>query len=119
MAEHVGASGVALESARAVLAARDRELAAADAELAEVLTGAYAAAMEAIRKLDTLSAEIEAMVAHHAAIDPHEGRELARFLLQKQREAIDILTAARADAEAKAVVLRELMTSYQHPSLSV
>ncbi len=119
MAEHVGASGAALESARAVLAARDGDLARADAELASVLSGAHAAATDAIHRLDAVSAEIEAAVAQRATMEPHEGREFARFLIQKHRETLDILTAARADADAKVVVLRQLLAHYRQPPRAV
>ncbi|GAY13956.1 DUF4226 domain-containing protein [Mycobacterium sp. shizuoka-1] len=113
MAEHAGASADALESARSWLAARDRELAEADAQLADVVSSAHAAATEAIRRLDAVNAEIEAAVAQRAELAPPEGRELARFLLAKQREVSDILTAARADSAAKAVVLQHLLDRYR------
>ncbi|BBY58533.1 DUF4226 domain-containing protein [Mycolicibacterium sarraceniae] len=113
MAEHVGASGEALEAARAVLAARENDLAAADAELADVVCGAHAAATAAIRKLDALSAQIEAAVAQRTVAAPSEGLEFARFLLAKHHEISDILTAARADADAKVVVLQQLSNQYR------
>jgi len=116
MAEHVGAAGDALDSARAQLAARDRDLADADAQLADVVASAHAAATEAIRKLDAVSAEIEAAVAQRAVTAPSEGQEFARFLIAKQHEISDILTAARADADAKVVVLQQLFDKYQVPS---
>jgi hypothetical protein len=116
MAEHLGASGEALESARSLLAARDRDLAAADAELAEVVSGAYAAATQSIRRLDAISAEIEAAVARHAVASPSEGREFARFLIAKQREVSDVVLAARADSDAKVAVLKELSGRYRVPS---
>ncbi|MBB3600995.1 hypothetical protein FHT40_000628 [Mycolicibacterium sp. BK556] len=116
MAEHVGAAGEALGAARTVLAARDRDLADADAELAEVVSSAHAAAAEAIRKLDAVHAEIESAVAQRAVTAPSEGREFARFLLAKQHEISDILTAARADADAKVAVLQQLQDRYQVPS---
>ena len=116
MAEHAGTSGV--EAARSLLAARDRDLAEADAELADVVSGAHAAATEAIRKLDAVSAEIEAAVAQRAVTAPSEGREFARFLIAKQREISDIVTAARADADTKVVVLQQLLDRYRVPSTS-
>ena len=116
MTEHVGAAGKALESARSLLAARDRELAQADAELAEVVASAHAAATEAIRKLDAVSAEIDAAVAQRTLAAPSEGREFARFLIGKQHEISDILTTARADADAKVVVLQKLLDRYWTPS---
>lgn len=118
MAEHVGASGEALASARALLAARDRELVEADAELAAVVSSAHACASEAVRKLDAVSAEIDAAVAARTVTAPSEGREFARFLLTKQHEISDILTAARADADAKVVVLQQLLDRYRVQSTS-
>jgi hypothetical protein len=118
MAEHVGASGDALAAARSLLAERDRDLAEADAQLADIVSSAHAAATEAIRKLDAVNAEIESAVAQRAVTAPSEGREFARFLLAKQREISDIVTAARADADAKMVVLQELQGRYQVPSTS-
>jgi hypothetical protein len=116
MAEHVGASADALASARSLLAARDRELAQADAELVEAVSSAHAAATEAIRKLDSIHAEIEAAVARQAVTAPIEGRDFARFLLTKQREISDILTAARAESDAKVVVVQRLVEQYRVPS---
>ncbi|BBY63901.1 DUF4226 domain-containing protein [Mycolicibacterium helvum] len=116
MAEHAGASGEALEAARSVLAVRDHDLAQADAELAAVVASAHAAATEAIRKLDAVSAEIEAAVAQRTVTAPSEGREFARFLIDKQHEISDILTTARADADAKVVVLQQLLGRYRLPS---
>lgn len=116
MAEHVGASGEAFESARSLLAARDRDLAEADAELTEVVSSAHAIAMESIRRLDTVRAEIEAAVAQRAATSPADGREFARFLLAKQHEISDIVIAARAEADAKAAVIKHLSARYQVPS---
>ena len=103
-------------AARALLAARGRDLAEADAELAEVVSGAYAAATEAIRKLNSVGAEIETAVAEHAVSGPAEGREFARLLLAKQREISDIVLAARAEADAKVVELQRLLNRYQVPS---
>lgn len=119
MAEHVGVSGEALESARSLLAARDRDLAAADAELAEAVWSAHAAATESIRRLDAVSAEIEAAVAQRAVTSPPDGREFARFLIAKQREIRDILLAARADADAKVAVFKQLSDRYRVPSTPV
>lgn len=73
MAEHAGASADALESARSLLAARDRDLAEADAELAEVVSAAHVVATEAIRKLDAINAQIEAAVARNTVTAPVEG----------------------------------------------
>ncbi|MGY4708353.1 DUF4226 domain-containing protein [Mycolicibacterium sp. CBM1] len=119
MAEHVGAAGHALDAARSALAARDRDLAAVDAELSSALAAAHAAATEAIRRLDAVGAEIEAAVAQRSVTAPSEGLEFARFLLDKHREIIDIVTAARAEAGAKAVALRHLQHRYQVPAITL
>jgi Domain of unknown function (DUF4226) len=111
-----GLSADALESARSALAARDRDLAEADRELADAVAGAHTAATEAIRRLDAVGAEIESAVSRHAALagDTAVGtREFARYLIAKQREIIDIVTRARADAAAKAVVLRGLRDRFR------
>ncbi|TGD90041.1 DUF4226 domain-containing protein [Mycolicibacterium sp. CH28] len=113
MAEHVAAAGEALEASRSALAARDRELAEADAELASVLASVHAAAVEAIGRLDRVSTEIESAVAHQLVAAPHEGREFARFLLDKHREIIDIVTVTRADAGTKAIALQHLQDRYR------
>ncbi|MCI4673963.1 DUF4226 domain-containing protein [Candidatus Mycolicibacterium alkanivorans] len=113
MAQHVGESGESLASARAVLAARDRDLADADAELSAVVAGAYATATGAARRLEAIQEEIEAGVAQRGTGTPAEGREFARFLLARQHELVDIVTAAKADAASKAAVLQQLMVRYQ------
>jgi hypothetical protein len=113
MAEHVGAAGEAFASARLLLTARDRDLAEADAELAEVVSSAYAAATEAIRRLEGLRADIEVAVAQRAVAPPVEGREFARFLIAKQREIGDVLTAARTDADAKVAAIQQLLGRYR------
>jgi len=113
MAQHVGQSGEALAAARSALAARDSDLADADRELCAVVAGAYATATDAIRRLETIRAEIAAAVSEQGVGTPAEGRAFARFLLDKQRELVDIVTAAKADAAAKAAALKQLSTRYR------
>lgn len=113
MTEHSGQTGEALQSARAVLAARDRDLADADAALSAVITGAHSAAVEAIRRIEAVQSEIEAAVACHTGDTPAQGREFARFLLDRYRELVDLGTAAKADAEAKTAALQGLLHRYQ------
>ena len=113
MTERGGQMGEALESARAVLAARTRDLADADAELSAVITGAHLAAVEAIRRIEAVQSEIEAAVAQHTGDTPAHGREFARFLLDKQRELVDLVTAAKSDAAAKTAALQGLLHRYQ------
>jgi len=113
MAQHVGQTGEALASARSALAARDRDLAAADRELFAVVAGAYAAATDAIRRVETIRAEIAAAVSGQGVGTPAEGRVFARFLLDKQRELVDIVTTAKADAAAKASAIQHLSYRYR------
>ena len=113
MAQHVGQSGEALASARSALAARDRDLADADRELSAIVAGAYATATAAIRRLEAIRAEIAAAVSGQGVGTPAEGRAFARFLLDKQRELVDIVTVAKADAAAKASSLQQLSARYR------
>jgi hypothetical protein len=113
MAQHIGTSGEAIASARAVLAARDRDLAGADGELSTILAGAYATATAAIGRLEAIRAEIETAVAQQNVGTPAQGREFARLLLDKQRELIETVTSARADADAKVFALQQLLHRYQ------
>ena len=108
-----GESGEALASARSALAARDGDLAAADRELSAVIAGAYATATEAIRRLEAIGAEIAAAVGGQSVETPAEGRAFARLLLDKQRELVDIVTAAKAGADAKVSALQQLSGQYR------
>lgn len=113
MAAHSGQSGEALEAARVALAARDRDLAEADAELAGVVSGAYAAVTDAVRRIEAIQSEIDAAVARYDADTPAQGREVARLLLDKNRELIDLVGAVKADAQAKTAALQGLLRRYQ------
>ena len=113
MAQHVGQSGEALASARSALAARDRDLAAADRELFAVVAGAYATATRAIRRVEAIRDEIAAALSAQSLGTPAQGRAFARFLLDKQREILDIVTAAGADADAKVSALQQLSYRYR------
>jgi hypothetical protein len=113
MAQHVGQSGEALASARAALAARDGDLAEADRELSAAVAGAYASATDAIWRLETIRAELAAAVSGQSVETPAEGRAFARFLLDKQRELVDIVAAAKSDAATKVTALQQLSARYQ------
>ncbi len=113
MAGNSGQSGEALDSARAALAARDRDLAEADAQLAGVISAAYTAATDAIRRIEAIQSEIDAAVAQYAGDTPAQGREVARLLLDKNRELVDLVTAVKADAQAKTAALQGLRHHYQ------
>ena len=113
MAQHADSRGRPSQSARAVLAARDSDLADADRELSAVVAGAYATATDAIRRLEAIQAEIAAAVTGQGVGTPAEGRAFARFLLDKQHELVDIVTAANADAAAKVAALEQLSARYR------
>lgn len=112
MAE-TGVGTAALARAGAALAARDAALAGADRELAQVVRDAHDLARESIRRIDSVRAEIDAAVAGFRVDDSAEGREFARFLLDKNRDLIAVVTAARAAAEAKTAALQQLTARYQ------
>lgn len=112
MAQHIGLSGQALASARSALAARDRELADADRELSEVIAGAYATATAAIRRLEEINSDIDTVAADPIGTAP-QGRELARDLLGRQRELLDIVSAAKADVAAKVTALQQLRLRFR------
>lgn len=113
MAQHTGASGEALASARSALAARDRDLADADRELSAALADAHSIATDAIGRFEAIRTEIEAAVARHGEGTPAQGRELARLLLDKQRDLVDVVTAAKAEAAAKVTAVQQLVDRYR------
>ena len=115
MAQHSGISRDALESARAALAARDRELADVDRELADAVAAAHVIAVESTRQLDAVSAQIEAAAAQQSVDSPVVAHELARFLVAKQREMIAIVSRARAEVDAKTAVLQRLTDRFRSP----
>lgn len=111
--EETGAGAGALAHAAAALAARDAALADADRELAAVVRAAHALADESIRRIESVRTHLDAAVVGRRVADPVEGREFARFLLDKNRELIAVVTAAAASAEAKTVALVQLIDRYQ------
>ncbi len=113
MAQHSGISGDALGSARAALAARDRELADVDRELAAAVAGAHAIAVEAARQLDAVSAQIETAAAQQSVDSPVVAHELARLLVAKQREMLAIVSRARAEVDAKTAALHQLTDRFR------
>lgn len=99
--------------ARAALASTDARLAAADRLLVETVRDAHRVALESRERLATIRAEIDAAVARRSVATPAAGADFGRFLLAKNREIAEIVAAARADVEAKAVVLQELAGEYR------
>ena len=107
MTQYSGETGEALATARTVLAARDRALGEADRALHDVLDDAYRLAADSIRRIEAVQSEIEAL-GPDSEVDP---RSCARLLLDRNRELIGIVTAARDGAAAKAAELQRLTAS--------
>jgi hypothetical protein len=115
MADQAGHSAIAVRAAQMALSSRFAGATEADRALAEALAGARAAALEALRRLDEIEADIESVVAHQEtlALDtPAGARELQRFLIAKQREIAAIISATAAEDEAKKAVLEGLSAGY-------
>jgi hypothetical protein len=115
MADQAGHSATAVRAAQTALLSRIAAATEADRALAEVVAGAHAAAVEALRRLDEIEADIESVVAHQdtLALDtPAGARELQRFLIVKQREIVAIISATAAEDEAKKAVLEGLSAHY-------
>ena len=104
MTQYSGETGASLAAARAALAAGDRSLGEADRALAGVLGDAHRLAVESIRRIETVQSEIDALDTG-PEVDAHS---CAHLLLDRNRELIGIITAARDDAAAKAIELQRL-----------
>ena len=98
----------ALNGVRAALAAGDEGLASADGELAAVVDSAYALAKDSLRRLEAVRAGIDAV----AQATDLEDRERARLLLERHRDIIATVTAARASAAAKTIELQRIKQRY-------
>lgn len=103
----------ALESARRALAARDADLVDADRALADAVAGAHAAAVESVRRIDAIGADLDAAVGQSPRDNPAQARELSRTLLAKNRDIAAVVTEAKAVAHSKAVELKELTERYR------
>lgn len=115
MAQDSAGTGAALAAARSALATRDSELASADRQLARTVCAAHAVATGAITRLADLAAQVEGAREQHCVESSLQARQFARFLIARQREAIDVVTAARAQAGANTVVLQRLADTYRLP----
>lgn len=102
-----------LTEAGAALAATEARLAAADRRLLDVLRAAHRVATEANQRLADIGEHIDAAAAGRSRATPASGREFGHFLVAKNREIAEIVAAARAESEAKAVVLQELVGEYR------
>ena len=115
MPEQGGHSIVAIGDRQAALSTRHAEVADADRALAVALAEAHAATVEAVRRLDGISAEIDGAVANQGALglDTAMGaREFQKFLIAKQREISAVVSTAREVGEAKKTVLDTLREQY-------
>jgi hypothetical protein len=113
MALQEGESGTELASARAALTARDADLAEADRLLVEVVAAAHALAAESIARIEAIKADLDAVASGPSPDSPAAAHDATRLLVAKQREIADIVNDARAAAEAKTVVLQNLIERYR------
>lgn len=95
-----------LDGARGALAAGDDALASADRELAGVLGSAYALAAESVRRIEAVAASVGDVTAL-------EYRDQGRILLERHRDIIAIVNAARESVAAKTVELQRIVSDYR------
>ncbi len=112
MLDGAGATGNELAGARAALAATDARLAEADRQLADAVCSAHRTAVESIRRIEAVQAQLEAAVARRRTDTSTAAQEFGRFLLDRTREITGIVTDARSEAESKALVLQALTAQY-------
>jgi hypothetical protein len=121
MAEQAGLSIGAIRDKQAELSRQLEAAAGADRDLVEALTGAHAATLDGVRRLDAIAAEIDRAVENQAAIglDTTMGAgEFGKFLVAKQREILAVVSDARELDAAKAAVLQRLRQHYSAPPVS-
>jgi HPt (histidine-containing phosphotransfer) domain-containing protein len=119
MAEQIGHAVAALQARQAALARQHSAAAEADRVLAEALAVAYAETVEGASRLDEIAAEIEDAVRNQAALavdTPMGAREFQRFLIDKQREIIAVVSHAHTLDEAKKTALESLRSQYAAPA---
>jgi hypothetical protein len=115
MREQAGEQESAVDIRRTAASERGRSVADADRVLADVLAAAHATTVTALRRLDEIEAEVEAVVRDQdtLSLDTASGaHELQRMLLAKQREIIDVVAGAASADTAKRAVLEELLAHY-------
>ena len=99
----------------ASLAQRASAAAEADRKLLDVLVSAHESATVAAKRLDDIAAEIATAVAGQTdlGLDTRSGTtEFHKFLADKHRQILAILSAAREDGDAKAAILRTIGDQY-------
>lgn len=115
MVDQAGHSATAIVAASATLSARHTIVSDTDRALADAVTAAHTATVRALRRLDAIATDIDAAVlAQDAfALDTSTGvREFHRFLIEKQREIISIVSETATDSQAKSVALQKLSLHY-------
>lgn len=108
-------SATAIAALSNSLSGRHITVAEADHALAEALTAAHSATVEAVQRLDAIAADIESAVAQQDAFaldTPAGAREFHRFLIAKHREIIDIVSVTAADSQSKSMALQQLLAHY-------
>jgi hypothetical protein len=115
MVEQIGHSVAALQARQAAVGSRHTTVAAADRVLAAELTGAHAATVQAVSRIDAIAAEIESAVQNQAALaldTPLGAHEFHKLLNAKQREIIAIVCDACQLGSTKIAALQTLRTQY-------
>lgn len=107
------AAMAAMAPAGAQLTANDARLAEADRLLFEAVRQAHLVAAECRHRLAAVQGEIDAAVERRPVPTAAAGRDFGRLLLAKNNEISQIVAAARAESEAKAVVLHSLAGEYR------
>lgn len=118
MAGQAGDSVAAIQAKQSVLLTRHSTATDADHLLAEAVAGAHAATVDAISRLDAISAEIDSAVQRQAALaidTPLGARQFQKFLIAKQREIIAVVSTAKDLSSAKTAVLQGLQQHYTAP----
>lgn len=108
-----GETGDGLEAVRRRLAARDADLADADAVLAETLADAHRIAVEAIGRLDVIASDIDSVATDQPRDTASAAREVSRHLVTKNREIETAVREARDAVHAKTIALQILSERYR------
>lgn len=108
-----GDSAEVLAAARRSLAARDAELADADRALIAAVADAHAVAVESIGRIDAIASDVENAATDQPKDSPAGAREVGRHLVARNREITEVVSAAKAVADAKTVALKELTERYR------
>jgi hypothetical protein len=112
MPEKAGATASAITARQAALASRHAAAAEADGSLSQMLSGAHAATVDAVGRLEAIAADIDP-AAGFAVDTPLAARELQRYLIAKQRDIIAVVAEARDRNEADTARLASLRSAYR------